>query len=982
MPRAGAFARLPGENDNDIPHHVTAAVPIRLWRAARDMGLRKKVALVFIGMLVLAGLNLGLLHRMLQDFNGVAATATVAGKMRMLGQKLAYETLSASTGLSSDHEAIEHDLIDFEAAYLVLRSGGPAFNELIRPLAASHDDALNSVWLAWRQYRNQIRLLLASTQGVEPQDIIERQRALADLSAALLGRTDELIQALVQEAQTTQQDVLGRMYLLLAVNALMLLAAYLAISAHIVAPLQRLARHCRELAKGNYGERIVHDHNDEIGQLAQALNQSARQIGELMKAIERERKELHRTSAMFQGVARNAVTGVFVIDSDMRFRYVNRKLAQMFGYRPEDMSNALTVRDLLVAPDSDNWWQQVTGDARQRAGALTTSHYETRALHRDGTPMDIEVFASRMVLDGAPAIIGIVLNVTERKKAESSIRRAALVYANTSEAVVVTDAQGVILDINPSFTAITGYGAQEAIGQRMSLLASGRHDAGFYQAMWRSLNETGKWAGDIWNRRKDGSEYVERLTIDTSFNEDGTVNCHIGLFSDVTVERLKEETIWRQAHFDHLTGLPNRQMFHEELQRAMLKADQTGGSLALIYLDLDFFKEVNDSLGHDKGDELLKEVARRLGRAVHEEDLVARLGGDEFTVILNHGDDLETVEQVCRRVLEAVSEPYMLLHNVVTVSASMGVTFYPRDGQSVTELLQNADLAMYSSKDAGRNQYRHFSLSMQLQAQERRELLRELQHAMERQEFELYFQPIVELATGWICKAEALIRWRHPERGLVAPADFIPLAEDSGMIVPIGDWVFRCAAAQAANWRQRLGQEFQVSVNVSPAQFMADELDPDEWLACVNGLGMPGAAVVVEITERVLMKADSAAKNKLLSFRDAGVQVALDDFGTGYSSLAYLKRFDIDFIKIDQLFVHNITCDADDMALCQAMIAMAHRLGLKVVAEGVANEAQHELLVRAGCDYAQGFLYSRPVPASEFEELMERGVPQPAGTIS
>lgn len=965
--------RLPGD-DNERSVSVTASATTRIWRIARGLGLRKKVALVFIGMLLVAGLNLGLLHRMLQDFNGVAATATVAGKLRMLGQKLAYETLASSIGLTGEHDAIEHDIVDFEAAYLVLRSGGTAFDERIRPLGPNHDTAMNRVWLAWQHYRNQIRMLLASADGSVSLGLVGQQAALASVSATLLERTDDLIKDLVQEAQATQQDVLGRMYALLALNALILLAVYLAVSQQIVVPLQRLAQHCRELAKGNYGERVIHPYNDEIGQLAQALNQSSQQIGELMKAIDRERKELHRTSAMFQGVARNAVTGVFVIDGDMRFRYVNRKLAQMFGYGPEEMCNGMTVRDLLMVSGSDAWWEHITGDKRQRSQVRSTSHYETRAWHRDRTPVDIEVFASRMALDGTPATIGIVLDVTERKKAEASIRRAALVYANTSEAVVVTDSQGVILDINPAFTSITGYTAEEALGKRMSLLASGRHDSDFYAAMWRSLNTTGKWSGDIWNRRKDGSEYVERLTIDTSYNENGTVNCHIGLFADVTAERLKEETIWRQAHFDHLTGLPNRQMFHEELKTAMERADYSSRGMALIYLDLDFFKEVNDSLGHDKGDELLKEVARRLSRSVRSGDLVARLGGDEFTVILTNGDDLDRLDTVCRRILKAVSEPYTLMHNVVTVSASLGVTLYPRDARNVTELLQNADLAMYSAKDAGRNQYRYFALAMQLQAQDRRELLRELHHAMDRQEFELFFQPIVDLNSGTVCKAEALIRWRHPKRGTVGPADFIPLAEDSGMIVPIGDWVFRSAADHAAAWRQRLGSDFQVSVNVSPAQFMSDELDPAEWLACVNGLGMPGAAVLVEITERVLMKADSAAKNKLLAFRDAGVQVALDDFGTGYSSMAYLKRFDIDFIKIDQLFVRNITSDADDLALCQAMIAMAHRLGLKVVAEGVATEAQHALLAKAGCDYAQGYLYAKPLPADEFEALLEGGV--------
>jgi len=930
-------------------------------------------------MLLFAGLNIGLLHRLLQEFNGVAATAAVAGKMRMLGQKLAYETLAASSVPSRVPQNVEHDIIDFEAAYLLLRSGGTAFGEMIPPLAASHADTMTSVWLAWQQYRDLVRLEPVSSAGVTSPDTVARQKQLAGASAVLLEHTDVLIRDLVQEAQMAQQGVLGNMYLLLILNALILLAAYLVVSAQIVAPLQRLAHHCRELAKGNYGEYTIHASRDEIGQLAQALNQSGRQIGELMKAVERERKELRRTSAMFQGVARNAMTGIFVMDGEMRFRYVNRKLAEMFGYKPEEMSDGLTVRDLLAAPGSDGWGEPFEKGAWQRRNLLNTSHYETRARRRDGKPIDIEVFASRMALEGAPAIIGIVLNVTERKKAEDSERRAALVYANTSEAVVVTDAEGTILDINPAFTAITGYGPAEAIGRRMSLLASGRHSDAFYGEMWKSLQTTGKWSGDIWNRHRNGNEYIERLTIDTSYNEDGSVNCHIGLFSDVTAERLKEETIWRQAHFDHLTGLPNRQMFHEELQRAMKRADQEGHSLALIYLDLDLFKEVNDSLGHDKGDELLKEVGGRLRRSVRKDDLIARLGGDEFTLILNHGDDAGIIEETCRRVLDAVSEPYVLGHHMTSVSASLGITRYPFDAANVTDLLKNADLAMYSAKDGGRNQYRYFSQTMKRKAQERRKLLRELRLALERGEFELYFQPIVEMGSGRICKAEALLRWHHPQRGMVAPADFIPLAEDSGLIVPIGDWVFRCAAARAAEWRSRHAGDFQVSVNVSPVQFMADGLDPETWIDCVCGYGMHGSAVLVEITERLLMRADGASKNKLLVFRDAGVQVALDDFGTGYSSLSYLKRFDIDFIKIDQLFVRNIEAGSDDLALCQAIIVMAHRLGLKVVAEGVATEIQHELLLRAGCDYAQGFLYSEPVPADAFEALLATGVVRKAG---
>ncbi|MFA7668312.1 MAG: EAL domain-containing protein [Burkholderiaceae bacterium] len=956
---------------------MAAHVLMRLWRLALDLGLRMKVAVVFVGVLVFAGLNIGLVHHMLQNFNGVAATATVAGKMRMLGQKLAYETLSVSAGLNEIHDDIEHDVADFEAAYLVLRSGGVAFDETIRPLGRRHQNALNSVWLAWQQYRDLIRGILVPAAGPGLRELVAGQKQLADLSAILLERTDILIQDLVQEAQATQQGVLGNMLLLLALSAVILLLAYLTFSTHIIEPLRRLARHCHELAKGNYGERTRHDANDEIGELAHALNHSGRQIGELMAAVERERRELSRKNAMFQGLASNAVVGVFMVDGGMRLRYVNQKLSEMFGYRPEELSNRLTLGELLSTVGPDGRWEAAEDTTLD---LFETSHYVSCAHHRDGTAIDIEVYASRMVLDEAPAVIGIVLDVTERKKAEVSRQRAALVYANTSEAVVVTDANGFIVDVNPAFSAVTGYALSEVAGKGMNMLSSGRHDASFYYEMWASLQETGKWAGDIWNRHKNGEEYIERLIIDTTYNEDGTVNCHIGVFSDVTAQRQKEETIWRQAHFDHLTGLPNRQMFHEELRQAMERASQGGYSLALICIDLDLFKEVNDSLGHDRGDELLKEISRRLTRSVRRDDLVARLGGDEFTLILGREDRPDTVENVCRRVLEAVAEPCELGHSMISITASLGITFYPRDGVNVTELMKNADLAMYSAKSGGRNQHRYFAFSMQREAHERRLLLNELQGALANGEFELYFQPIIELSSNRICKAEALLRWRHPRRGLVAPMEFIPAAEDSGLIVPLGDWILREAAMLAARWRAQSSADFQVSVNVSPVQFAAEGLDPAGWIACMERHGLPGSAVLVEITERLLLEVDGESKNKLLAFRDAGVQVALDDFGTGYSSLSYLKRFDIDFIKIDQLFVRNIAPDNDDLVLCQAIIVMAHRLGLKVVAEGVSTLAQHQLLLQAGCDYAQGYLYSRPVPAESFDLLLDAEVSGGHGT--
>ncbi len=326
------------------------------------------------------------------------------------------------------------------------------------------------------------------------------------------------------------------------------------------------------------------------------------------------------------------------------------------------------------------------------------------ARRRDGDPIELEIFGSLMSLHGRPVLIGIMFDITERKRAEDSARRAALVYAHTSEAMVVTDANGVIQDINPAFTAVTGYGAEDVIGRTMAVLSSGRHDKDFYRAMWARLRETGRWSGDIHNRRKSGEEYVERLSINTSYNQDGSVNCRIGLFSDVTEKRRREASIWHQAHYDHLTQLPNRQMFQENLRRSIEHSRQGGLPFALAFLDLDLFKEVNDTLGHDAGDQLLRLVARRLGECVRSSDMVARLGGDEFTLIVRDIRNPDDVLPLCGKVLESLAQPYALGDSVARISASMGVAFYPRDGDSASELLRAADLAMYAAKEHGRNQ--------------------------------------------------------------------------------------------------------------------------------------------------------------------------------------------------------------------------------------------------------------------------------------
>ena len=411
-------------------------------------------------------------------------------------------------------------------------------------------------------------------------------------------------------------------------------------------------------------------------------------------------------------------------------------------------------------------------------------------------------------------------------------------------------------------------------------------------------------------------------------------------------------------------------MFHDRLAQEIKKAARTQLPLALLFIDLDRFKEVNDTLGHDKGDILLKDAAQRLSRCVREADTVARLGGDEFTVILGGLHDVSNVERIASDILRKLAEPFLLGGEAVYVSGSIGVTFYPKDGTEVDELLKNADQAMYDAKRLGRNRYSYFTPAMQEATQAQMRLANELRGALADHQFRVFYQPIVELATGIVRTAEALVRWQHPLRGLVSPAEFIPVAEQTGMIVDIGDWVFREAASQAARWRMSHYAEFKISVNKSAVQFRNHGSNHSEWFAHLTKLGLPAQSIVMEITQGLLLDANATITDQLLEFRDAGMQISIDDFGAGHSTPAFLNKFKIDYIKIDQSFVGKLSPDSEDMHICESIISMAHTLGMRVIAEGVETEGQRDLLAAIGCDFGQGYLFSRPVPAEEFEKLV------------
>lgn len=427
--------------------------------------------------------------------------------------------------------------------------------------------------------------------------------------------------------------------------------------------------------------------------------------------------------------------------------------------------------------------------------------------------------------------------------------------------------------------------------------------------------------------------------------------------------------LWRQANFDTLTGLPNRDMFRDRLAQEVKKSSRSGLPLALMLIDLDRFKEVNDTLGHDTGDILLQMAACRIMDCVRETDTVARLGGDEFTVVLAQLADARHVEIIARRIIAKLAEPFDLRAGTTHVSASLGITVYPNDASDIDNLMKNADQAMYAAKSDGRNCFSYFTASLQETAQKRLRLTNDLRAALPEHQFRVYFQPIIELSTGRVNKAEALLRWIHPVHGMISPLEFIPIAEETRLIIGIGRWVRTESASWCKHWNAVCIDGFQVSINMSPIEFTDESINSSvaTFLDGFREHDLSGKNFAFEITEGLLLNKNSPVISKLMALRDAGIQVSIDDFGTGYSTLSYLKKFDIDYLKIDRSFIRDMEHDSDDLALCEAIIVMAHKLGLKVIAEGVETEQQHELLIRANCDFAQGYLYSRPVPPEEFE---------------
>ena len=670
--------------------------------------------------------------------------------------------------------------------------------------------------------------------------------------------------------------------------------------------------------------------------------------------------ESNRTSELARALIRAIAEGVigFEADAPFRVRFANPEAERLLGVTEAEAIGRPLAALIELRPEADACCRSIDDWPRCPAGGEAEATLRTAA-RPGGFPAALTF--SPVAEDGEHLAVLTLRDIALRRQTEEKLRLSDKVFEYSAEAIVITDAAGRILAVNPAFTWLTGYRPDEAIGETPRILKSGRHDDAFYAAMWQGLLDGGHWEGELWDRRKDGSHYPKWLTIN-AVRDDDAITHYVALFSDISERKANEERIRFLAEHDHLTGLPNRRMLEARAHRVIASKRRHDGRLALMVIDLDRFKNVNDSCGHPVGDRLLIEVAHRLAACVRDTDTVVRLGGDEFVVLLEDVDDAGAVAVVAGKIRSALNEAIVVEDKTLHTPPSIGIAMYPDDGEDIATLLKHADTALYQVKAAGRNAWLFYTGEMNTAVLERLKMESELRRAIDAKAFRLHFQPQFDLATRRIVAWEALLRWQHEEWGWVPPEKFIPVAEETGLIVALGAWVLRRACHEARRWLDLGLGRFRVSVNLSPRQFDEPGL-ADTVAAAVTAAGIEPGQLELEITENLLMRRGLPLLATIQRLKAIGVYLTLDDFGTGYSSLAYLKSFAIDRLKIDRSFVQDIEDNPENAAIVGAVISLAQALKLDVVAEGVETGGQNDFLVAHGCRETQGFLLGRPMPA-------------------
>lgn len=722
----------------------------------------------------------------------------------------------------------------------------------------------------------------------------------------------------------------------------------------------------RRIANADYSTPIVMTSRDEIGMLADNFNAMAATVHSRIE-------ELAESETRFRTIFDAAGDAFFIHDAATgQILDVNQRMCEMYRCTREQ---ALQSPAEALAANVEPYTPVEAAEKMRLALKTGPQTFDWLARRLDGQQFWVEVNLRRARIGKADRIIALVRDITERKHAEEALRIAATAFEG-QEGMMIVNAENLTIRVNRAFTQITGYSAAEMLGKKPNLLSSGRHGTAFYAAMWENINRAGVWQGEIWNRRKNGEEYPEWLTITAVKDDAERVTHYVGTFTDITLRKKAEEEINNLAFYDPLTHLPNRRLLLDRLKQAMVSSARSKRYGALLFIDLDNFKTLNDTLGHDIGDLLLQQVAKRLSTCVRDGDTVARLGSDEFVVMLedlskNIQKSANQTETVGEKILAALNQPYQLAEYTHHSTPSIGATLFSNHLGSIDELLKRADLAMYQAKAAGRNTLRFYDPEMQAVVTNRAVLEADMREAIKEDQFVLYYQPQIA-GDSSLTGAEVLLRWQHPQRGIVMPGAFIPLAEDTGLILPMGHWVLKTACFQLAEWAtQPEMAHLTIAVNVCARQFRLPNF-VEEVVALLEQTGANPHRLKLELTESVLVDDVEDIIVKMTALKAKGVGFSLDDFGTGYSSLTYLKRMPLDQLKIDQSFVKNILTDPNDAAIAKMVVVLAESLGIAVIAEGVEIEAQRDFLAHHGCHAYQGYLFSRPLPLGDFEVFAKR----------
>jgi diguanylate cyclase (GGDEF)-like protein/PAS domain S-box-containing protein len=946
------------------------------------LGLGFVTALFFLVMLVFVLGNAVAVYSLMSRYENSIHQVTTLDQVRTLSQRLAVQAMRLSDGSFVQTARLSQDIESVEGALQALDQGGVVNGHEVPPLSQPQArDVLPQIRRNWKIMRGRLQAIIlgsysSETSADDPSSVprVLQRQWIADDAKNFLDVLTAASDVLVPQLLERKERAAGLGMGLAIADLVLMLLVFLWMQRHLVQPLRELRAASAGWLHGNYQARVRAAHGKgEMADVARAFNAGADQLRALMDRIREEQAGLERSDIIFRGLTQNSLVGIFLAESD-RFSFVSEKMAEIFGYTVGEMTEPMPLLSVIVPRERYLVAEAIKASQSRRDGTL---RFERHGRRKDGSVIDIEVFGTAILVDGNVSLIGLVQDVTERKQAESSAQLAAIAYENSSEAIAITDASGVIIDVNPAYSRMTGYWPDEVAGELLPLLRPGRHNRDFYDEMWHAVNTKGRWEGEYWGQRKSGEEYAERVVMDTAWNHDGSVNCRVVMLSDVTQKKQVEAQVWNQAHHDPLTKLPNRQYFNERLQAAVEAADQDHGALALLFLDLDLFKEVNDSMGHAVGDQMLIEVAQRLRAcATSETRFVARLGGDEFVLIVSDAPDRSLIDGLCRDILDRITQPYLLANKTLHVSASVGVALYPQDAEDAESLLRNVDMAMYVAKETGRNGYRYFSPSMRERVRIQRDLLYSLPQAVEEGQFFLLYQPIYSFHTGEIDRAEILLRWRHPELGVISPLNFIPFAEERHLIRPLSDWVFAEAARQLSLWRAQ-APDLRLTLNVAPSQLAEDGVDLPSILELLKSRGLPPDALSLECSGHLFLGMDAGVRARLQHMSEAGMRFSIGAVSLGMSALLAMPHRPFEVLKLEREATEQLLAGDHTSVVCESIVSLAHRLDLTVIAEGIATREQYEFLREVGCDAGQGYWLDEPLDREAFEQRLREGAKRP-----